>query len=122
MAAGFGASISRQNRKVGGTGTPGWPAARAASSSMYTGSVWPVALAKERSRPFSTSTSKAGRAWPMKRRSIMSLQPSHGLIERDDASATEAEVVLQREPRAFDLALVGLPAQLPDQLGALRQS
>ena len=44
------------------------------------------------------------------------------LVHRHDARAAEAEVVLQREPRALDLALLGLAAQLPHQLGALRQA
>jgi hypothetical protein len=40
-------------------------------------------------------------------------------IHRHDAGAAEAEVVLQRDLRALDLAGFGLAAQVPDELGAL---
>jgi hypothetical protein len=36
---------------------------------------------------------------------------SHGLVERDDAGAAQPQVVLQRQARAFHLALIGLAAQ-----------
>src|SRR5688572_15952432 len=42
------------------------------------------------------------------------------LVHRDDARATQAEVVLQRHLDAVDLAALGLAAQLPHQLGGLR--
>src|SRR6185503_9939915 len=43
-------------------------------------------------------------------------------VHRHDAGAAEAEVVLQGDLGALDLASVGLAAQLPDQLGALREA
>ena len=43
------------------------------------------------------------------------------LVEGDHGGAAEADVVLQGELRALDLTGAGLSAQLPDQLGALRQ-
>src|SRR5262245_33202844 len=48
--------------------------------------------------------------------------PSNAFVQGDDACAAEPEVVLQRQPRTFDLALVGGAAQLMDQLGALRKA
>ena len=44
------------------------------------------------------------------------------LIHRHDAGAAEAEVVLERDAGAFYLALVGLAAELPDELGALGEA
>jgi hypothetical protein len=43
-------------------------------------------------------------------------------VEGDDRDAAETDVVLQGEPGTVDLAGVGLPAQLPHQLGALGQA
>src|SRR5437762_6372767 len=43
-------------------------------------------------------------------------------VHRHDAGAAEAEVVLEGDLGAFDLAGVGLAAQLPDQLGALGEA
>jgi hypothetical protein len=43
-------------------------------------------------------------------------------IHRHHARPAEAEVVLQRDLRAFDLASLGLTAQVPHQLGALRKA
>ena len=43
-------------------------------------------------------------------------------VHRDDARAAEAEVVLQRHLRVLHLALVRGAAQLPHQLGALREA
>ena len=43
-------------------------------------------------------------------------------IQADDAGAAQPQVVLQCEPRAFDLALGCGAAQLLDQFGALRQA
>src|SRR4051812_46481513 len=43
-------------------------------------------------------------------------------IHRHDAGTAEAEVVLQRDLGALDLAGFGLAAQVPDQLGALREA
>jgi hypothetical protein len=40
-------------------------------------------------------------------------------IHRDDAGAAEAEVVLEGDLGALDLASLGLAAQVPDELGAL---
>lgn len=50
---------------MGGTGSVGYPAARAAASSLYTGSVSPIAFAKKRNRPFSISAVTAGNVLPM---------------------------------------------------------
>src|SRR5256885_1960671 len=47
---------------------------------------------------------------------------SDRLVERDDAGAAQTQVVLQREARAFDLALSGLAAHLPHEFSALRQA
>ena len=44
------------------------------------------------------------------------------LVDGHDGRAAEAEVVLQADLRALDLALVGLAAQLPGELGALGQA
>ena len=46
----------------------------------------------------------------------------HALVEGDDAGAAQAQVVLQRQPGAVHLALVGLAAQLPGEFGALCQA
>src|SRR5512142_2687784 len=43
-------------------------------------------------------------------------------VDGDDGRAAEADVVLQRDLDAVDLALAGLTAQLPGQLRALRES
>src|SRR5262249_16855254 len=43
-------------------------------------------------------------------------------VHGHDASAAEAEVVLQCGLDVLHLPLLGLPAQLPDQLGTLRQT
>src|SRR4051794_32154681 len=43
------------------------------------------------------------------------------LVDGDHGCAAEADVVLQGQLGALDLALVGLPAQLPGQFRALRQ-
>jgi hypothetical protein len=43
-------------------------------------------------------------------------------VHRHDAGAAEAEVVLQRDLRALDLTGLGLAAQVPDELGALREA
>src|SRR4051794_4585607 len=50
--------------------------------------------------------------------------PSLGrrFVNGDHGGASEADVVLQRHPRALDLALVGFAAQLPGQFRALRQA
>jgi hypothetical protein len=45
-----------------------------------------------------------------------------GRDRRDDGGAAEADVVLEGDLRALDLALVGLAAQLPVELGALREA
>ena len=42
-------------------------------------------------------------------------------VQRDHARTAQSQVVLQRQMRTFDLALIGCTAQLLDQLGALRQ-
>src|SRR4051812_26643562 len=47
---------------------------------------------------------------------------SEALVEGDDAGAAQADVVLQAEPRALDLARAGLTAELPDELRALREA
>ena len=47
----------------------------------------------------------------------MSFLAKH-FVEGDDGDAAETDVVLQGEPGTVDLAGVGLPAQLPHQLGA----
>ena len=52
---------------------------------------------------------------PLRARSVAAV---HG----DDAGAAEAEVVLERDLGAFDLARLGLAAQVPDELGALREA
>ncbi len=44
------------------------------------------------------------------------------LVGRHDRGPAEADVVLQRGGDVVDLTLVGRPAQLPGQLGALRQA
>ena len=49
------------------------------------------------------------------------LRPVRGPVHGDDGGAAEAEVVLEGDLRAVDLALVGLAAQLPVELGALGQ-
>src|SRR6185295_10776424 len=46
---------------------------------------------------------------------------SRRLVDGDHGGSAEADVVLQGGLRALDLALVGLAAQLPGQLRALRQ-
>ena len=46
----------------------------------------------------------------------------HALVEGDDAGAAQAQVVLQGQPCAIHLALFGLAAQLPGELGTLRQA
>src|SRR5262245_23239011 len=43
-------------------------------------------------------------------------------VHRHDARPAEPKVVLQCRAHIRYLPLVGLPAQLPDQLGALRQT
>src|SRR5688572_22328743 len=43
-------------------------------------------------------------------------------VHGHDARAAETEVVLERNLRAFDLALFGGAAQLPHELGALREA
>ena len=48
--------------------------------------------------------------------------PQWRAVQRDHAGAAEAEVVLQREPRAVDLARFGRAAQLMRQLVALREA
>src|SRR5262245_31759586 len=62
-----------------------------------------------------TSTVSVGNSRPIRDRSIR----SGALVHRDDAGATETEVVLQRRSRAFDLPQSGAPAQLRDELRAL---
>ena len=47
---------------------------------------------------------------------------SSRLVHRHDAGAAEAQVVLQRDLRALDLALLGCAAQLVRQLVALREA
>jgi hypothetical protein len=42
-------------------------------------------------------------------------------VQRDHASAAQAQIVLKRQPRAVDLAIAGPAAQLLDKLGALRE-
>ena len=44
------------------------------------------------------------------------------LVDGDDGSAAEADVVLQRNLDVIDLALLGHPSQLPVQLRALRKA
>src|SRR5215204_4546108 len=56
----------------------------------------------------------------MWRRSIIAA--SRGLVQGDDARAAQAQVVLQRQARAFHLALFGAAAQLRDELVALREA
>src|SRR3989442_5591422 len=90
------------------------------------GSVSPIALAKNCSRLRSMGSTDAGSSWPIHFLSIMGFPlgsvSSYAFVQRHHAGAAETQVVLQRQPRAFDLALVGLAAQLLDQLGALRQA
>jgi hypothetical protein len=47
-----------------------------------------------------------------------SVAPVHG----DHGCAAEAEVVLQCDPCALDLAIFRLAAKMPNQLGALRET
>src|SRR5262252_645740 len=68
---GFGTSMSRQNAIVGGAGRERCPAARAAVSSVNTGSVSPIAFANSRNRPASTNAVCGGSSWPMYLRSII---------------------------------------------------
>jgi hypothetical protein len=80
-------------------------------------------LGKERSRPRSTSTVNGGIAVA----DVAAVDHAAAfcascLVERDDAGAAQPQVVLQRQARAFHLALLGLAAQLPGQLGTLRQA
>ncbi len=44
------------------------------------------------------------------------------LVDRHNRCAAEAEVVLERNLRAFDLTLVRLSAELPVELGALGEA
>ena len=52
------------------------------------------------------------------------LRPASGgrLVDGDHGGAAEADVVLEGDLGAVDLALVGVAAQLPGQLGALREA
>src|SRR5436309_11934669 len=90
------------------------------------GSVSPIALAKNCSRLRSMGSTDAGSSWPIHFLSIMGFPlgsvSSHAFVQRHHAGAAQAQVVLQRQPRAFDLALVGGAAQLVCQFVALRQA
>src|SRR5690349_6613620 len=65
---------------------------------------------------------------PSERRSFFAIGTSSSggldrrLVDGDHGGAAEADVVLQRGLRSLDLALVGLAAQLPGQLRALREA
>src|SRR3954447_22653773 len=58
--------------------------------------------------------------WAYERMCEASLR--HRLVHRDHGRAAEPDVVLERDLRAVDLAVVGLAAQLPRELGALREA
>ena len=73
------------------------------------------------------STVPRGSSRPIRLLSIMIESPktvslSRVAVQRHDAGAAEAEIVLQRESRAVDLACLGRAAQLLRQLVALRQA
>ncbi|MNC49832.1 hypothetical protein D3C75_990410 [compost metagenome] len=117
-------SLSRHIRKVGGTGSDLYPAALATASSVYTGSVSPMALAKKRRRPFSTSAVVTPSERPIRLLSAMALGScqviwktrarnerahygSAATEQGHDARATQTEVVLQSMMQAFDLTGFG---------------
>src|SRR5689334_6015740 len=50
------------------------------------------------------------------------MSASGALVERHDAGAAEPEIVLQTDPRAFDLCRCRGTAKLPRQLVALREA
>ena len=71
--------------------------------------------------PRVTATTRRGEAlYPTLRRSPH-VRGSVAPVHRHDAGAAEAEVVLQRDLGVRHLALVGLAAQLPHELRALRE-
>src|SRR5690606_32242189 len=78
-----------------------------------------MALANSRSRPRSTSTVDGGVDKPIAGDPAISAGP---LVEGDHSGAAEPDVVLESQPGVLDLPGVGLAAQLPDQLGALREA
>src|SRR6185369_10889034 len=99
MRGGWGRGSRRRN---GALRRPSAARASRASTHFAGGSPVPVRLAIS---SWTINSSRRGRA-----------------VHRDDRRAAEAEVVLQGDLRVLHLPLLGLAAELPGELRALRQA
>ncbi len=110
--------------KVTGATTLGQPAACAAALSRCTGFASPMAREKPTMLPRSTSIERGGVLLPSAERlkiPVAMAEPLGPFVQRDDARAAEANVVLQGYPGALDLPAFCVAAQLFGQLETLRE-